>query len=383
MKLRADVIIVGAGTTGLYLSKLLSSGGFQTLVLEKKEKEPGNRVCAGIISLSGFKKFSLPPSILKGVMDSVEVRFENGRRYFISFSHSPGAIVERKLLNEYFFNEARAEGAEILLGARVFSITENEKRVTVKFTLKGEELSADGKVCVIATGSDNFLAEIAGVSPPLFQITGSNMVITEANEEKNRLYYLPSLIKKGFSWVVNEEGEKIRLGYIGENNVDIKKLIQTINLQLKRDISLLSKPLRRKINQGLSPRPAKGRICLAGESAGLVKTTTGGGIIFGMKSAEIISENIKSFFHGKTQDLSHLGETFEREFGMEIRCGLMLKKILLNKDIAFLTYLAELTSSNGILNKLLSVFSFDKHEPVIHEFFKIFTKFGFSISCDI
>ena len=65
-----DVLVVGAGPSGLNAARILSARGLDVLVLEKKKEVGEHIICAGIVGEEAFQKFALSQdSILKKIQE--------------------------------------------------------------------------------------------------------------------------------------------------------------------------------------------------------------------------------------------------------------------------------------------------------------------------
>ena len=156
-QLSADVIVVGAGTSGCYFAWRLSQAGFRTLVLEKQRlSELGRNIDIFHMDEVRFDEFGLPRPegeelvghYPMGLAWSPDRQVCNEVRYAFYVMHKP-AFHQR--LHRY----VREAGGEILEATDVIDpIVENGFLTGVRAQRDGERLEARGQIVVDASGID-------------------------------------------------------------------------------------------------------------------------------------------------------------------------------------------------------------------------------------
>ncbi|GAJ01834.1 unnamed protein product, partial [marine sediment metagenome] len=89
--------------------------------------------------------------------------------------------------------------------------------------------------------------------------------------------------------------------------------------------------LQKRIACGAAKRSVRNRILTVGEAAGQVKTTTGGGIFYGLLCSEIAVNILQEGF--SKQDLSEkqlvqYDKLWKSKLGKELRMGIWMRKIM-------------------------------------------------------
>lgn len=357
-----DVIIVGAGPAGLHLSILLAKEGFDTLVVEKKRRVGEGVVCTGIVGKEAFDRVGLSKaSIVRGVR-SVRLVSPHGNDFIYDWGSDIAYVIDRQKFDLSLYEEAVSNGVRIYLGERVsnvkvgdhFAIIESESTDT------GERKERFAKVIVLATGFETELQKSLNMGYPKSYLAGVNFQAERENDGILTILTGSRFSFGGFGWIVPENSLKSRVGLITEDNPrrHIKALLKILGSDECGSLGI------RPIAQGPVWKTYTLRVISLGECAGQVKTTTGGGIYFGIISSFCAFETIKraikvgNFTEGT---LKSYEDKWRREIGAEIILGRLIRRLwsgLSDKDIE---RIFNHVSKDGFLDRVLRNFTFDWH----------------------
>ena len=110
------------------------------------------------------------------------------------------------------------------------------------------------------------------------------------------------------------------------------------------------------------------RVVAAGEAAGHIKTTTGGGIYYGLLSAELAADVVTRAFRKKSFNLRTLGE-FERywrsTFGNELMVGYFARKLASHFTDRQIESFFEVARATDLLVRLNGRLKFDWHHRAL------------------
>jgi len=257
--------IVGAGICGLYLAWKLSQKGYNVTVFEKKEKI-GKQACSGLFSERILEFIPESKKLIQNQIDSVLIHFPR-RTIRIKFSKR-FLVMSHFELDNLVAGLAAASGAKIILNHSVNSLPEGFGRV----------IGCDGPNSVIRKS--------LGLGNPAFRLAIQGFIPVK---EDNSDFVETWPVKNGFIWKI-PRGKETEYGAIG-NSREVKIIFEDFlkknNLQLDRMASAV-------VPQGLLISPDSS-IALCGDAAGLAKPWSGGGVIWGLISSEILLKNFPDF----------------------------------------------------------------------------------------
>lgn len=367
---RYDVVVVGGGPSGLNVSRRLAEKGLKVLVLEKKERVGDRVICTGIIGKEVFQEFGLSrEAVLREIKD---VKMVSPYKSFLCYQH-PSAfacVVDREKFDLTLAEGALANGAELKLGYSVTDIFREKDGVNV--IVNSESMGTErirAKVAVIATGVDFTLSRKLGLGIPGDYLFGVQAEIDAEETGQATIFVGKEITTGGFAWAVPTVGRKVRIGLITEQDpsgcfeVFLNKFYPGVSdLMPKKNVRL--KP----IAQGLASRTYGDRVIAVGEAAGQIKTTTGGGIYFGLLCSEIAARTIlKTFKRGTftANALSDYEKSWKEAIHREIVIGYWTRKIGSRLSDLHVESLFRLARNDGIIPLIKEKGSFDWHGDLI------------------
>ena len=288
-------IVVGSGPSGSYLSLLLARDGLPVSLFEKRDKNSlGKESCTGIVSDEILKFFS------RKTIGRVSVNKIKDSKVFLpgqpplDIKLKYNFILDRKLFDTMIINRAIDEGAEVYFKHRVERIKPGpHTKIIVSHDGIKEELKAQ-----VLIGSDGAVSVVRRGLKPNKRRRFINGIQARV-KLKNSNIILFGLFNKGVWWVVPESKNIARVGvalnaeFKGEYRVLFKDFMRSLKVKNQRyKISFSLIPIfdpRERISYKYKNNR---EIFLIGDAAGLVKQTTFGGIIPGLKSSKITEEAI-------------------------------------------------------------------------------------------
>jgi len=267
--------IIGGGICGLYLAKNLAQKGIQTTVFERK-KNIGKICCSGLFSERLFEHLPQAKPLAVNIIRKAIINFPK-RRIELVFKQ-PFFIINHFQLDNLAADLASKAGASIISGetvdgAKLKELTQNYERI----------IGADGAFSAVrkylALPNPEFWLGIQFFEK---KYDTSDSVETWAT-------------KNGFLWRI-PRGNEVEWG-IMEKPASARKLFDKFIAQqgLKPD-----KLVSAVIPQGFT-LPKNNKFTLCGDASGLTKPWSGGGVLWGLKQADILLKNFPNFIQYKQE----------------------------------------------------------------------------------
>ena len=367
---KSDAAVIGGGPSGLHVAKLLSQRGLDVVVLEKKRVIGADVICTGIIGKDVFEDYALPTDSILREIRNIQVVSSSG--HVISYQHPSdlACIVDRKKFDQGLADAAAMEGATIEKDTRVTDISVNDRGVDIRAEDEaGEEKKYSAAMAILATGVDHQFNKKLGLGFPNEYLLGAQAEVAIQNESPTTVFVGKDVAPGAFAWAVPSLPGKVRIGLVtsSEPRACFQRLISRHYADYAEcfiDEEIRVKP----IAQGLVSRTYADRVIALGEAAGHVKTTTGGGISFGLLCARIAAELVAKCHRAgsyRAEDLSEYERGWKKAIQREILIGYYARKIYARLNDDQIIRLFELAQTNGIIPLIQEKGHFDLQSEVI------------------
>jgi len=326
-----DVVVVGGGPIGGYTASQLADQGFEVCLFEEDDEVGKDVICTGVVGTEAFKQFNLPRTSILREIKSI-IFFSPS---FLTFDYTPSDtfayVVDRGIFDSQILELAREKGVEVHLGRQVRRIKINENLAEVEIGNEDSSQTVQTRVLVLATGIKYQLHKTLGLkSPPAF-LQGVQ-VETEVKDLSSTEIYVGSEVSPGsFAWAVPLNHQRARIGLLTRKRGAFY-LNNFLNHGFKDRIN---EPNPKILQKSIAYGPVQGsvgdRVLAVGEAAGQVKTTTGGGIYYGLLCSEIAVEVLKQSFRKGDLSLRQLVKyenLWKSKLGKELRMGKLARKIM-------------------------------------------------------
>lgn len=293
-----QVAIVGAGPVGLQTAIRLKELGFDATILEEHETIGVPEHCTGLISKKGVEELGLHlGDSLQNTIKGAKIFSPSGHMIKIKSKEAVAYVVDRKEFDSILLRRARLLGVHVATETKLIDVRNNT--LFVQSQKRGELRKAD--IIVGADGVNSTIRHLIGIPTNKDSFIHTLQTTCTGDFDPDMVeVHLLDYSKGFFAWVVPISKDKAKVGIgsiLGEN----------ISEALKKFISEKMKNARPyHYESALIPygEPlkgiVKGNLVLVGDSAFQTKATTGGGVIFGIKSANILAETIAQTLKGKT-----------------------------------------------------------------------------------
>lgn len=382
MRERHDVAVVGAGPAGSWAARRLAERGNDVVLVERSAGPRPGIVCTGLLGTEAFGAFDLPR---RAVVDEVRrARFVSPGGVEVVYQNGGplARVVDRMRFDASLAGSARGAGAQLLRGWTVRGVRRVGGGVELSLTASGGRQVAQlrARALVVATGYRKTLHRAAGLGRPAGVVLGAHADLPFPPLGEAELYFGSALAPGFFAWAVPFGGGLARLGVLGRRDVRglLRRFLRSAAIRDRLAAAGISEAeaarriRTRAIVQGPVRPSAADRVVAVGEAAGQVKTTTAGGIYYGLLGAEMAAEILDDGLRRDRLDAGWLGRYERRwwgELGPEIRAGLRLQiaaRAMPDGEVDRLFA----SVRRGLAPALREVVRFDWHRPALEILFR-------------
>ncbi len=298
-----DAIIVGGGPAGAACAYDLAQAGKSVLIIEKDEF-PRFKPCAGMLTIKALHQlpYSIAPVVQWRTNDMHITRdFKAGKT--LSASKDVVVTTVRTELDEFCLNKAIEAGAKLVVASKGFSEyetieIEGKKYFQVKAKDKDQgELSFRADYLIGADGAHSKIRKQSAQFEPdrtAVALEGRVPLSRVSPEYQKLLQFDFQYARKGYGWLI-PKGDHINVGIYtrrpDEYPLSKESLKQYTLKHLGTDEidEMLGFPIG---TGGEYFSPAKGKLLLVGDAAGLAEPIFGEGIHNGIKSGRAAAKSI-------------------------------------------------------------------------------------------
>ena len=330
---RYDVIVIGGGPAGSFISKLLAGEGFSVLLVEKKRYPGENIHCAEGLSSASIEGILR----IKDRWVSVELKgaeINSPSKGFTVLYPGVGWILDRRMFDRDLFLEAVQSGAECLTGVAATSIEEYSDGERVVRTTAG---SFRSPLVVGADGVSGFVGRETGLLKPFnlkeFHQTYQCLAYTGIDDQIAHFYVGRSIAPGGYAWVFPKGGGFSNVGIGIDRSLTRRSAKVYFEQFVKnyinsfRPVSCFGSAVPTTVNRRLVGEG----VALVGDGGRLTDPLSGGGIAHALISSYMLYTKIKE--HGICdRALKAYEKEWNRSYGRNNNWGWRAKMILRELD---------------------------------------------------
>ena len=367
-----DLIIVGGGPAGLHAAYKLASAGLDVGLFDAQGEIGERAVCSGVIGIEAFSRFDLPKTSVLNTIKKVQAISPAGRKIQHNGEEPLAHVVNKAEFNRDLASRAVSAGAEMRLGQFVESIEQKKQGVVVRYRSKGcrQQEHEKARAAIIASGVNRSLTEKLGLVRPRDYLRGIQADIPLGKDgmwRPTRIYVGQAVAPGAFGWKIPLGHGRVRVGLMSSEDPRpfFKLLMGKIAPHLRRDQYKVSQKV---ITQWPHGKCYADRVLVIGEAAGHIKTTTGGGIYYGLLSAEMAADVITRAFSRNNfseQALSSFETYCRSTFNRELETGYFFRRMIAKLPDSLLDKTFEKASAIDLFGRLDGHLIFDWHYKAI------------------
>ncbi len=361
-----DVAVVGGGPSGCYTAYQLAREGFDVLVLEKDGTSKQPPVCTGILGLEAFEKFDLPrDSILSHIKD-IQFVSPSGKVFSFRPTEVQAHVVDRLKFNDGLRRLAMQTGAIICSGCTCTDI--HIKKTHVELVTSSNEGRIQARAAVLACGHNPDLTRKLRLGTIAENYEGAQTELHMEDLSATEIYLGRKVAPSSFAWAVKLKDGRARVGLVTKHGAS--QFLKTFlnGPFLKGRIKETSRVLRKAIPFGALEKTFSDRLVAVGEVAGQVKTTTHGGVYYGLIGAQAAAETLAEVLRRDELEAEKL-QAYEKRWKdllePELRRGQFLRRLFEHLSDSQIDQLFSLALKNGVMDIVRKKARFDWHGELI------------------
>lgn len=366
-----DVAVIGAGPAGIHAAFLLAQAGLDVVLFEAQSRVGEKAICSGVVGDEAFARFDLPTQPILSDIRCIQAVSPGGKKLEHRTESPLAQVIDKGEFNRALAQRATSSGATLRLGCWVNSLEVQKHSVGIHYrSTEAGPASLRAQVAIITTGVNGSLNQALGLAHPrqFLRAVQTEMTLPpNGHGNATRVFVGQGVAPGAFGWEIPLGNNRWRVGLMTEQNPDLyfAKLVRRIAPQA--DISTLQID-RKGIAQAAVGRCVAERVIAAGEAAGHIKTTTGGGIYYGLLSAELVADVVIRAFRSKNFSTRTLGE-FERywrsTFGNELMVGYFARKLASHFSDGQIDKFFDAANATNLLVRLNGRLKFDWHHRAL------------------
>jgi len=326
------ISIIGAGPSGCIAAASALEEGYNTIIYEEHNKIGLPEQCGGLLSKSAIQWFDAKGVNCKKTIKNkiFGANIQSGKTKVLIKDKFPKAfVVKRSSFDLACADFAEHKGAEIKLKHK---LTSNQISQLSKSSVI---IGADGPHSIVAK---TFRFPKIKHYAIAYQKDITNLSLNKQEKHLAQVY----LYEKAFGWLIPLNEERAHVGMIFFQNPEIRKFdwfLEEIAEKLDKSKSKTENFFADTVPFSVRPKIQKKNVYLVGDAAGQVKSTSGGGIYYGCKSAWLAGKSIK------TKDYE---QKWRKSIGKGLEQHLHTRKLINSLDYNSLSLFLRCVSVLGI-----------------------------------
>lgn len=372
MKEEIMVAVIGAGPAGSSAAEVAAAGGAEVVLIDRKSEIGSPVQCGGFLPEAVelqklMPKAHLPQTLTEVPEGCILQRTKWQRIYSPSGKYKQfavaGRVIDRRAFDRHLAARAARAGARVLPATRARLA---DGKVLLSGHFRGEIrpqiiIGADGPHSIVSRAMGNPVQE-TGICLEY------EMVDVNIDRQAAEMYFSARFAPGGYAWIIPLGRDTANVGVGVRASYLAGEMLPGKNLPFILDGFIREHPIAAEKLAGgevlavmRGPVPAggtpgdiqKGNMLIAGDAAGHVMATSGGGIPLAMVAGRIAGEASLGQLQGK-MPLTSYPSRIRDEFGIQLSLSVQIRKMV---DIAM--------KSDQLMNALFAALSPEQMKSVM------------------
>ncbi|MGH7411682.1 MAG: geranylgeranyl reductase family protein, partial [Candidatus Methylomirabilis sp.] len=289
-----DVLVIGGGPAGLYAAYCLAKAGRRVAVFEEHSEIGRPLHCTGLLAVESFSRFTLPQDSILGTLRSARLHSPSGHLLSLASAQDETVVLDRPSFDRGLADQAVKAGVDLFLGHRIKTLHRVRGGVVAgSSSSNGGGRLTRGALVVLATGAAYHLHRDLGLGLPSRFVQTAQVEVDFNNDDTDvEVHFGQEIAPESFAWIVPFKrggASKARIGLLASRDAGgyLDRFLRSPKVASR---VLPGRPWhyrRRPIPLRPIQRTYAERVLVVGDAAGIVKPTTGGGIYYGLLTAEL------------------------------------------------------------------------------------------------
>jgi geranylgeranyl reductase family protein len=365
-----DAIVIGAGPAGLQAARQLAMQECRVAVLEEHPVVGDPVHCTGVLAREAFDEFNLSSDAVLNELTTARFISPTGQEIVHRTRVVEAVVVDRAFFDQRLADEAVRAGAELVRGARVTSVSCRGEGVEIQMA---GQAPMRARACVLACGGRYALHRQLGLDVPSLLLHTAQRELPAQTPGDVEVHFGSEIAPRGFAWVVpiwRRDGAYARIGVMADADAPkyFSRMVARVAARWGVEPESAVPPRQKILPLSRIPRTYGDRFIVIGDAAGLVKSTTGGGIYYSLVSASLGASVLGAALHEGDVSAARLSE-YERRWRARLETELdtqlsfrRLAQRMPDEDIEGLFTLAR---TDGVMPIVRRTAAFNRHRELI------------------
>lgn len=327
-----DVIVVGAGPAGSEAARAAALAGLRTLLVEEHPTIGVPNHCTGKLSHHAFREFDLPRTLALNSVSAAVFHSPGGAAVHVRRATVDSYVVDRVAFDRWLVDRAADAGAEVVTGVRVAAAARENGAMLVCGDRRpsGRTYEARCRFVIDAEGTAPRLPQTLGVSLPRRHALGLQYQMRDVGglaPDTPEMFFGNGIAPGFFAWLMPLGAGRARVGLCVDPRKTRRPPVWYLDRLLATHPALRARAAGAVVEQKVggripfltsrAPASAAG-IVIAGDAAGQVKATSGGGIYYAMIAGRIAGEVATGYVAGDRGAVAAYERRWRQRFGREV-----------------------------------------------------------------
>jgi len=365
----SDVVIVGGGPAGLYAGRQLARAGHDVLLLEEHAHIGQPVHCTGVVAREAFDEFGLDSRSVLNNLNTVRFHAPSGETIEFSTQTVEAVVIDRAVFDGELASQAAQAGVRISHDGRVTAVHVDRDGVTIDTGSR----TVRARACVLACGASYAVQRKLGLGIPRMLLRSAQAELPAERPGDVEVHLGARLAPGGFAWavpVVRGDRSFVRVGVMcnGDASRHFARLLEHVAPRWGVHVPPDCQPRQKVLPLEPLDRTYGDRLLIVGDAAGIVKSTTGGGIYYSLLTASLAARTLATALdRDELMDgaLAEYESAWQHRLGAELRSQLVLRGIAQRLTDPDINGLFDLARTDGIMPLMRQTAAFNHHREFI------------------